>query len=285
MKPSTTVTLAAIIAIAMAWTTVHFAAPKTITTALSPTAVYDRVMQTGKIRCGYAHWEPSNIIDTGANTHTGVGHDLMEEIGKRLSLQIEWIQEVGWGTAVQDLVSGKYDAICTLMFPNSMRARYADFSLPAYFSKTMVFVRADDTRFDNNQDKLNDPTTTISYVDGTTPQKISQSLFPKAKVISYPELSPTSDTAMAVTAKKADFMIWDLYNGSMFIKHNPGSIKPLPLKLAYFASSFMLPADDRFKAMINHAMFEILEDGTFDKIIDRYGVRDYFSPAAKPYIN
>ncbi|MBI1273843.1 MAG: transporter substrate-binding domain-containing protein [Alphaproteobacteria bacterium] len=285
MKAPGTIVLAALVAAVAGWAAASFTQQpgESAAAAQSATPVYDRVMAAGKIRCGYAHWEPSNIVAPDGSGQSGTGYDLMEEIGRRLSLQIEWAQEVGWGTAVEDVASGKYDAVCTLMWPNSGRARRVDFSAPVNYSKISVFVRADDNRFSENLGMLNDPAYTVSYVDGTTPQVIVRSHFPQAKVVSFPELTATSENAVAVAAGKADFMVWDLYNGSMFIKNNPGSIKPLSKAVLYFANAFLLPADPRFNAMIDHAIREIVADGTFDRILDKYGVREYFSPLAKPY--
>ena len=68
---------------------------------------YDRVIRTGTLRCGYAAWYPNLIIDPNTKAKSGISYDVMEEVGRRLGLKVEWTQEAGFGSAEQDLKTGK----------------------------------------------------------------------------------------------------------------------------------------------------------------------------------
>jgi ABC-type amino acid transport substrate-binding protein len=52
-------------------------------------SAYDRVIVSGTIHCGYFLWPP--FIEKNVNTGklSGLSYDLMEEIGKQLSLKID----------------------------------------------------------------------------------------------------------------------------------------------------------------------------------------------------
>jgi Bacterial extracellular solute-binding proteins, family 3 len=64
-------------------------------------SVYSRVIESGKIRCGYIPYEPGLIKDPNTGKFSGIMHDTMEEIAKSLNLKVEWTEEVGWGTMIE----------------------------------------------------------------------------------------------------------------------------------------------------------------------------------------
>lgn len=69
---------------------------------LSPAAhaesVYERVIKSGTLKCGYIPYPPAMIVDPNTGEKSGIFYEFMNEVGKRLSLKVEWVQESGWGT-------------------------------------------------------------------------------------------------------------------------------------------------------------------------------------------
>lgn len=80
---------------------------------------FERVMRTQTIRCGYAAAPPLFIIDPSTRALSGIGHDIIEAVGKALSLKIEWAEEVGWATFPVALASGRIDMFCTGAWPSA----------------------------------------------------------------------------------------------------------------------------------------------------------------------
>ncbi|HOO50986.1 MAG TPA: hypothetical protein PLK94_06835, partial [Alphaproteobacteria bacterium] len=66
---------------------------------------YERVIRTGTLRCGYLTYPPLLMKDLKTGEMSGVAHDIMTEIGKRLSLDIEWTEEVGTDVMLQGIAS------------------------------------------------------------------------------------------------------------------------------------------------------------------------------------
>lgn len=66
-------------------------------------SVYDRVMRTGTIRCGYLAWKDFIDIDPNTGAMTGIIHDYMDALSRNLGLKLEWTAEVGRG----DYVAGQ----------------------------------------------------------------------------------------------------------------------------------------------------------------------------------
>ena len=97
-------------------------------------SVYDRVIRTGTIHCGYFLWPPFLEKDVNTGKMSGLSYDIMEEIGKQLSLKIEWAEEVNFASMFEGFASGRYDMICGPMFPTPARARASDFTIPLFYS-------------------------------------------------------------------------------------------------------------------------------------------------------
>lgn len=73
-------------------------------TAPSPVgeSVRERVLRTGKIRVAWAEYKPLCMRDP-TGKRVGIGVEIIEEIGKRLKLDVEWGEEVGWGNLFEEL--------------------------------------------------------------------------------------------------------------------------------------------------------------------------------------
>ncbi len=253
--------------------------------------IYDRVMDSNTIRCGYVQWQPALSIDANTGQLGGIFYDLTQEIGRRLSLKIEWAEETGWSTAIEGISSGRFDAVCSNFWPTPARARLATFSQPVSYSPLYMWVRPDSRlRNENITDLsvLNSPDYTFTYVDGTTPAQIIERDFPKAKTISYPELTPISDKLNGLATGKGDILIVDTITAHDFLQKNPDSLVILnkDMPVAVKANTMLLPGDDpRFVTMINHAIDDILTDGTFDKILKRHKAETLYLPVQKPYLS
>src|SRR5438270_6559114 len=74
-------------------------------------SLYDHVVSSGKLRCGYVIYNPGCIKDPNTGKLSGIGVEAMEIVAKKLGLRLEWTEEVGWGTMIEGLQSGRYDIV------------------------------------------------------------------------------------------------------------------------------------------------------------------------------
>lgn len=65
---------------------------------------------------------------------TGIFHDITETLGERLGLEIVWAEEVGWDGIYAGLEHGRFDAVCSGIWPFAPKAREADFSNPLFLA-------------------------------------------------------------------------------------------------------------------------------------------------------
>ena len=253
-------------------------------TTSSGTTVHQRVIASGKIRCGYFDWEPLLKKDINHGTFSGIAPDIMNEVATRLGLKYEWAEEVGPSTAVESIKSKRIDMVCLPIIITNPRMRVADFTDPVLFSRFSVWVREDSSLI--NTDELNQPSHTFVAIDGTAPMAMTKRIFPKAGLVSLTELSPTSDMFLSLVSKKAEAVYSDTSNAGMFSKYNPGQIKPLldndTDRILPWA--FMTPADEyQFTTMINFVLRDMQLDGTIAKIVRKHSAEKMYLPAKPRY--
>lgn len=240
--------------------------------------VFDRVKKSGVLRCGYINYEPYFIKDPNTGKMSGIFYDLTEEMGRRLSLKIEWTEEVGWGNFIAGLQSGRYDALCSGLSPNAAESREMGYSSTVYYTAIGTYVRADDARFAGKSvaerwSALNDPTITISSMDGSLNSIIAKTDFPNAKIFSIPNMSDESQMAENVVAGKADVDFMEIYRAVQYDKNNPGKLMNIdpsrPIRV--FPNLIGLPLGDaRMKSMIDTTIEELHNSGYVEKLLQKY---------------
>ena len=257
----------------------HDGAPKEET-------AFERVMRTRTIRCGYAIWNPSLFKDMKTGEMRGITHDIMEEVGKKLDLRIDWAEEAGWGSIVEGLATRRYDAVCNGLGVNGARAKAIDFSAPLFYVTTYLVVRADETRIQKTED-ANDPIIKIAVLEGEIFSFLAPKKFPKAQIKPLPQNTDWSLIFQDIETKKADVAGVPYTDFVGYEKTNPGKMKIVDLgspPLVY-AMAFGLPQSDvALKTMIDAALAELAADGTIERAIHAYSSspQEFLLPL-KPY--
>lgn len=148
-------------------------------------SVYDRVMRTGTIRCGYWSWEPLFVVDTNTKKMSGIFKDVMDEVARVSELKIEWSREVTFADLVSDLNTGKIDALCAGVWPSPLRAKYIEFTSPIFFISMNAYKKAGDKRFDNNKNSMMTRPSLWQSWTGKCPRKLRMPIFHKQKPLIF----------------------------------------------------------------------------------------------------
>jgi ABC-type amino acid transport substrate-binding protein len=234
--------------------------------------VYDRVMRTGTIRCGYVVFDPFVIKDPNTGEMSGIFHDYMEALGKKLSLKIDWSYEYNFATFLTDMNAGKYDLECAGGWPNATRGKYAEYTHPIFYLPLHVYVREGVTKYDNNLQSLNNPDKKFVGIDGEWAVFVHDSTFPKSKLDSLPSMTPLSQIFEEVAANKADALVTDSVFASELMAKRPGLIRQvISSPLTVIPNNLSVPAGEfRFLNMLNTATDELINDGTIERILQKY---------------
>lgn len=250
--------------------------------------LHDRVMQAGKIRCGYFIFPPYCMKDPNTGKLSGIFVEALTEAARNLNLSLDWTEEVGYGTMIEGLKSNRYDIVPTGVWPNANRARYADFSIPLFYSGVGVYARSGDNRFTNKNIKdIDSDQITISTIDGTVQDLMAKKNFPHAHILSHPDSSEASQILLDVVHKKADVTFIEPGLVGLFLKNNPCTLKCItgrkPIGVVGNTMMFKI-GEPSFKSMLNTALSELVQTGYINKLLDKYEpIQGAYYRVASPY--
>lgn len=275
-----------IVIVAVSFVSVKFFAKKEVAPQKQET-LKDRVVKAGKIRVGYLATTPQQLAkDPNTGQLSGMFYDVVEELGKKLNLKIEWTEEVGWGTMIEGLEQGRYDMVGSPVWANGARALKADFSTPVTYNVMYAYARANDDRLNNLED-INSKDIKVTVVDGTTAQYLTKQRFSAAQIVALPQLSAQSELLLNVSTGKADVLFIDPFVANTFLKNNPDArLKIIGNKVVRVdGNSVMFNSGEMgFKNMIDTVIKEEISSGFIDELLKKYDTfGNSFYPVAKPY--
>ncbi len=242
------------------------------TRTTAPESAADRVLRTNTLRVGYVISPPACYKDLQMNRLTGYSVEIINELGKRLGVKVQWTDEATWATMIEGLNTRRYDVVGSVSWRNSTRGKAADFVIPIAYSGVGVYVRSDDHRFDKSLRAINQPGIRISTMDGELADAIAKVDFPLAQRVSLPQLSDPLQLLEEVRSGKADISLMENNAAYRYLKQNPGLRNIVPDNpVRVFGESFMVRAGDiRLQHMLDSAVEEVLNDGFIDQVLAKY---------------
>ena len=237
------------------------------------TSTLDRAKDTGQLRVAYAVGAPLFMIDPNSSEKSGIFYEIVELLGDRLELKVEWVEEVGYGEMPEGLRFDRYDLVGSGVWINSDRAGVADFTNPIYYDSIFAFVRADDDRFSSGLELLNSDEFVISTQDGELGSVIAKQDFPNAKTLELPQNASFSQLIENVIQGKADIVFLALGSALAFQASRPNAIKVTDISapLRIFQNSLMIPQGQHdFRRALNATIDEIRFSGEIEAILSKY---------------
>ncbi len=245
----------------------------------------EQVKRTGVLRCGYTVWPPFLTKDPNTGKMGGAVYELVEEMGKLLSVKIDWTAEVATGQIFSDLSLNRYDMVCSIFAATPGRAREGDFVGPIFYSPLYMYVRKDDTRFDADFDIANRPEMKFAALDGEGSSLMASEMFPAASKVSVPQYSTSADLYMMVANKKADAVLQDPFTFADYAAQNPGVLKAAGNRsFRVFSLGMPIPGNEpALKAALSTTLAYLHDGGFVDRLLKKYDGDSKFIRVAKPY--
>ncbi len=238
--------------------------------AQDPSA-YDHVIAKNEITCGVMAWAPYAVLDPNTKQWSGFTVQLMRKLFATLDLKVTF-KEVVPGNQVQDLNSGRVDAICGDGPWTLSAGKFVEYSDPLYATLVYPYVRQDDNRFKTKSD-LNNNTVHFTSIDGDLSADLVQRLFPQAKLSSMPATTDVAQLFLNVSTKKADVAIGEPGSFAAFNKNNLNQLKPLfkdkPLG-KYKGIISVKKGDSKLLGLVNQAVDNGLSFGITGEAIDAF---------------
>ena len=216
----------------------------------------------------------------------GITVDFFEEIGRQLNVKIDWSTEMSPAHAFADLDANRFDVACLPYFITPARARETLFMAPFLFHPSYLYVRADETRFDNNYTAANSPDVTFATLDGEFSSIGAAETFPKAKKLALPQNTAGSDLFLSVIDKKADAVLMEPITFAAFDATNPGKMKRAEgTPVNVMAGSFPLPSKEYdLKNVLDATLIYLQGTGALDALLDKHQLPTFkFLRLPRPY--
>ncbi len=235
-------------------------------------SVYDRIMKENKLRCGYAIATPWFMKDSETEKLSGYGYDVTEALAQKSGLEIEWVEETGWGVAEQGIITGRYDMLCGTVCVDPRRARAVTYSTPFKHAPMLAAVRVDDTRFnDGDLSKINHPDVKIGVKSGHVFEFLANENFPKAEKVYANDISDDTEFFLMLSSNKIDIAFTGQITADLYSETNPDKIRTLGNAVRYCNGAYMMPlGEHRLKYLIDNALMELNTSGQLEKIMSKY---------------
>ena len=249
------------------------ASPSGSAPAAAKETAFERVMRTGILRCGYYVFPPVTKRDEATGEMTGLAVDMMQLIAEKSSLKVEWAEEVTFGNWGATLQAGRVDAICTPMWPDVAMSRVALFTGSLWYAGISPLVKANDTRFADDLERLNREDITFVTQEGNVIDFLTRQAFPKAGISA---IAPSADGAQAVQeilTGKADALLTDR---NAETEYNRTSSVPLRLvdrnhPVKYQPFTLVTGTDaPLLRDFLDSAIDDLINSGSINRLLDKW---------------
>jgi polar amino acid transport system substrate-binding protein len=233
---------------------------------------FERVLRTNTLRCGYYVFPPVTLRDINTNELSGFSVDMLNLIAERTGLKVEWTEEVNFANWTEGLQAGRFDAVCTPMWPDAPLGRVALFTRPMFYAAISPLVRADDNRFATLAD-MNKPEVSFVGQDNSMLTGLTKEAFPNAQLRLMPPTMDGPTVVQEVVARKADAILLD-WNGVLeYNKRNDVKLKMISRDQPVKAQGFtLLVAQNELAlhAFLDNAVADLLAVGSINRLLTKW---------------
>jgi ABC-type amino acid transport substrate-binding protein len=254
-------------------------------------AVYDRVMASSTLRCGYMLYPPYMDKDPNTGSFSGVAYDFVMALAKQVNLKVEWVEEVPIGQEPAALAANRIDAVCasTGSYNPDFFMR-VDMTDPMFYVRNDIYARADDARFKGPivAGMIDKDNVTFAAIDGDSTAVYPALIFPHAKQNRLTALSSPAQLFQEILGHKADLVMAETAVATNATKANPAAFIRLDWQgppLPHYGLAIAIRKDaDQLLRSLNETIEFMNANGTIDTILDKHDPgHQALIPVPKPY--
>jgi len=241
-------------------------------TQSGPASVLDKIKKDGKVLVGTsADYPPYEFVDS-TGKKTGFDIELMEEIGKRMGVKVEWV-DMPFDSLIAAVKEAKIDVSISCFNYDEERAKEVGFS-KAYFNSEDSFIANKD--FTGKIEKPEDVAAyKLGVQSGTTQDTwikenlIDKNLIKEENVQLYERVD---QAALDLAAGRIDILMADYVPAKALLKANPGFQMLLHEAIASAGPlNIVLPLnDEKVKTEIDKAIDTLQTEGVIDQLAAKY---------------
>ena len=240
------------------------------------------ILDAGKIRVAcdisYPPWEMYK--EAGGSAVTGIDYDIAQAIGAKLGVSFNF-QETTFDAIIPALQAGKADVVFSCMYDNAERQKVLDFVDYAKDGTALLVKKGNPDKITGIQSLAGK---TVAVESGTTQLVLLQKAQAQFKANGLAEmkilqLPKDSDAQLAVQSGKAVCDVTD-GPGSVYVAQTAGDGNTFEVvnDPAYpngydpqAIGSGMVKSNTALRDAIKAALQALVDDGTYSKILEKYG--------------
>jgi polar amino acid transport system substrate-binding protein len=239
---------------------------------------FERVQKSGTLRVGYFVFEPTIMLDPGAEKPRGLFVDLIEDIAHEMRWQVQYVR-VDLKNFAAGLQSKDYDLSIGATFSSPSRAGGVSFTEPLFYMGYTGVSTADAAPRFRSWGDIDQPGVRVAVKQGSAIADYVRIHFKKATIISLE--APTLNAPLAAVPGQADVGLMNQITVFTYLRDNPaaaGGHSRLVEILADQPKEFTgicwaVRAEDlRWLAFVNAALKHELDTGRFDDYASRYTI-------------
>ncbi len=214
-------------------------------------------------------YPPFNFIDPDTKEPKGWDYDAVREICRRLNCKPEF-KEAAWEGIFDAMAAGEYDVLADGVTITEEREKIVDFSIPYASVQQVILVREDETA-ESVEAFIQDEGKIVGTQLGTTNEIAAKKHFPEERIKLFDDFGAA---ILALLSGDIDGVVIDNLAANGFIEENPGKLRILgvlptdkPEQLG-----FVFPPGSELKAAFDAAIQSMIEDGTLQKINEKWGL-------------
>jgi polar amino acid transport system substrate-binding protein len=212
---------------------------------------------------------PFNYVSLETGEALGWDYDAWDEICTRLHCTPVYT-EASWDGMIQAVADGQFDAAADGITITEDRAEIVDFSIGYISLEQRLLVRKDETRINNIQDVVDDPSLLFGTQVGTTNYEVAKGYLPEERIQAY-ETFPFA--VQACISGDLDAVIIDDVAGQGYVGEGADQIKLVGDSLSSDWLGFIYPKGSDLVDPVNQAMRSMMEDGFLAELN-----KEYFGP-------
>lgn len=248
-----------------------------VLSAVLSTSIFaqDRTVRMGT----EGYYPPFNFFDS-AGSVKGFDIDIGNALCEQMDVKCEWVT-TDWDGIIPALNSSKFDTIIASMAITESRREKVSFSDPYYFNAARI-VAIKDLKLKGGSPK-DLKGLIIGAQSGTGEVKILDKHFPDAEVKRYPKLD---DALLDLKTGRLDAVLASQFVTGAWLKKEEGAC------CEFIGDSFVLDEnegtgiavrkdDTELLTALNKAIKDIVTNGTYNTIREKYFAFDVMTPPAK----
>lgn len=232
----------------------------------------DEIQKRGKLRVGMEPGYMPFELTNKKGEIIGFDVDMAKRMAKAMNVELELVS-TAWDGIIPALMTDKFDIIMSGMTLTQERNMSINFAQPYIIIGQTALVAKKLEGSVNSYMDLNDPKYTVASKLGTTGEQATKRMVDKAKYISY---ETEQEGVMELLNGKIDAFIYDMpFNAIAFSEKGQGKIYHMDKPFTYEPLAWAVKkGDPDFLNWLNNFMFQVKNDGTYEKIYNKWFADD-----------